>query len=233
MTGPTWEDDPKAFVREVFDSIVRRYDLANDVISLGLHRLWRRRAVRLLGLRQGTLLDLGAGTGVLTALTRRSGYRGCAVLCDLSPAMLHEAGERLGSGDISLVCGDGEELPFKAGAFQGVLLGFSLRNMPGVRKALREIRRTLSSSGRVVILEMSRPGRLLQPFFHLYLRFLMPVLGGWATGERRSYEHLRDSTLAFPGAKALEGLMQEAGFATVRYRRLLGGVAAIHIGEKA
>lgn len=233
MTGPTWEDDPKAFVREVFDSIVRRYNLANDVISLGLHRLWRRRAVRLLGLKQGTLLDLGAGTGVLTALTRRSGYQGCAVLCDLSPAMLHEAGERLGSEDISLVCGDGEGLPFKAGAFQGVLLGFSLRNMPKVRHALEEIRRTLSSSGRVVILEMSRPGRFLQPFYHLYLRFMMPVLGGWATGERRSYEHLRDSTLAFPGPKALEGLMHEAGFVTVRYSRLLGGVAAIHIGEKA
>lgn len=233
MTGPTWEDDPKAFVREVFDSIVRRYDLANDVISLGLHRLWRRRSVRLLGLKQGTILDLGAGTGVLAALTRRSGYRGCAVLCDLSPAMLYEAGERLGSGDISLVCGDGEELPFKAGAFQGVLLGFSLRNMPRVQKALQEIRRILSSSGRVVILEMSRPGRFLQPFYHLYLRFMMPVLGGWATGERRSYEHLRDSTLAFPGPKTLEGMMHEAGYVTVRYRRLLGGVAAIHIGEKA
>ena len=233
MTGPTWEDDPKAFVREVFDSIVRRYDLANDVISLGLHRLWRRRAVRLLGLKQGTLLDLGAGTGVLTALTRRSGFQGCAVLCDLSTAMLHEARESLGSGDISLVCGDGEELPFKAGAFQGALLGFSLRNMSRVRKALQEIRRILCTSGRVVILEMSRPGRFLQPFFHLYLRFLMPVLGDWATGERRSYEHLRDSTLAFPGPKALEGMMHETGFATVRYRRLLGGVAAIHLGEKA
>lgn len=231
MTDLSWENDPKAFVRDVFGSIVGRYDFANDVISLGLHRLWRGRAVRLLGLKQGRLLDLGSGTGSLTKMAFKKGFEGDAVLCDFSLPMLTEARRQVPSKGTAFICGDGEGLPFKRDSFHGAILGFSLRNMPAVRDALREIRRVLSPQGRVVILEMSQPAGFLVPLYHVYLKSILPALGGWVTGERRSYEHLRDSTLAFPSQEALKALMLEAGCREVRYISLMGGVAAIHVGE--
>jgi demethylmenaquinone methyltransferase/2-methoxy-6-polyprenyl-1,4-benzoquinol methylase len=231
LTAPSWENDPKAFVRDVFGSIVGRYDLANDVISLGLHRLWRRRAFRLLGLKQGRLLDLGAGTGSFSRLAFKKGFKGQVVLCDFSVPMLLEGKGKASLKQAGFVCGDGEGMPFKDGAFHGVLLGFSLRNMPGLKEALRELRRVLSASGRVAILEMSQPKGFLAPLYLFYLKSVLPSLGGWVTGEKRSYEHLRDSTLAFPDQEDLKARMLEAGFRKVRYQSLLGGVAAIHIGE--
>ncbi len=231
MTGPTRGNERKAFVRDVFGSIVRRYDAANDVISLGLHRLWRRKTVRLLGLIEGRFLDLGAGTGCLTKMAFNRGHQGPAVLCDFSWPMLLEGRRQVSAGNASFVCGDGEELPFKREAFQGILLGFSLRNMPEIPTALREIWRVLSPGGRVAILEMSRPATFLEPIYTCYLKFIMPLLGGWVTGYRRSYEHLRDSTLAFPDRETLSGMMLAAGLKGVRFHSLLGGVAAIHVGE--
>jgi demethylmenaquinone methyltransferase/2-methoxy-6-polyprenyl-1,4-benzoquinol methylase len=223
----------KDFIREVFGSIVARYDLANDVITLGLHRLWRRKAVRLLEQRSDRLLDLGAGTGSLTKLAGEGGFAGQAVLCDLLPEMLKASRMNLNGAGAAFVCGDGEFLPFRGTSFDRAILGFSLRNMPDVPAALRELCRVLAPGGRVVVLETSKPTPFGRPFVRFYMARLVPLLGAWVTRERRSYEHLRDSSLAFPDQSSLKAMMLAAGFNKVKFYNLLGGVAAIHIGEKA
>lgn len=222
----------KAFVRGLFGSLVRRYDLANDAITFGLHRLWRRRAIRLMNGVRGKLLDLGGGSGAMARQVLKGGFEGWTVLCDLSLPMLDRARNYLVGQKVSFVCGDGENLPFKAEVFPNVLLGFSLRNMPDVPAALREIHRVLSRPGRVVILETSRPVRIVQPFHHLHLGFLAPALGGLLTGQRGAYDYLRESAFRFPDQKALQEMMREAGFYRTRYFNQAWGVAAIHYGEK-
>lgn len=232
MSMATLESEAKALIRDIFDSIAPHYDLANDVISLGLHRLWRRKAVSFLDLNGGLLLDLGAGTGSMTALMLRTDGSGCSVLCDLSLEMLREARARLGGKKAFFVCGDGERMPFHSDMFAGAILGFCLRNMPEVMSGLKECHRVVIPKGRVVILETSQPRGFLRSLSRIYFQVFVPLLGTWVTGIRRSYEHLRDSALAFPDQEALETIMITAGWKGVRYRSLVGGVAAIHVGEK-
>jgi demethylmenaquinone methyltransferase/2-methoxy-6-polyprenyl-1,4-benzoquinol methylase len=162
----------------------------------------------------------------------KGGFEGWTVLCDLSLPMLDTARDRLVGQKVSFVCGDGESLPFKAEVFSHVLLGFSLRNMPDVSAALREIHRILSRPGRIVILETSHPVKIVQPFHYFHLRFLAPVLGGWLTGQREAYDYLRESAFRFPDQKALQEMMRRVGFYRAGYFNQAWGVAAIHYGDK-
>lgn len=161
----------------------------------------------------------------------KGGFGGWTV-CDLSLPMLDTAKDYLIGQRVSFVCGDGEKLPFKAEVFSSVLLGFSLRNMPDVPTALREIHRVLSRPGRVVILETSRPVRIIRFLQQLHLRFLVPALGGLLTGQRGAYDYLRESAFRFPDQKALQEMMREAGFYRAGYYNQTWGVAAIHYGDK-
>jgi demethylmenaquinone methyltransferase / 2-methoxy-6-polyprenyl-1,4-benzoquinol methylase len=222
----------KAFVKDLFGFLVRRYDLANDAITFGLHRLWRRRAIHLLNGVWGRLLDLGGGSGVMARQALKGGFEGWTVICDLSLPMLDAARDRLVGKKVSFVCGDGEKLPFKAEVFSNVLLGFSLRNMPDVPAALGEIHRVLSRPGRIVILETSHPLKIVHPFHRLHLRFLAPALGGLMTGQRGAYDYLRESAFRFPDQKALQEMMREAGFYRAGYYNQTWGITAIHYGDK-
>ncbi len=223
----------KSSVRSVFDRIAPRYDLANDVLSFGYHRLWERLAVKRLALRPGDrLLDTGAGSGRMSARARAAQPSlGRTVLLDLSEKMLRIA-QREVPGAIC-VCGDGEALPFAARAFDAAILAYSLRNMPDRPAALRELHRTLRPGAHVAILEFSRPSsRVFAAGYFFYLCRIIPILGGWITGDRPAYEHLRDSIRDFPGPEQVRAMLVGAGFEAVESNRLTLGISTLYVARR-
>ncbi|MCB1918569.1 MAG: bifunctional demethylmenaquinone methyltransferase/2-methoxy-6-polyprenyl-1,4-benzoquinol methylase UbiE [Candidatus Competibacteraceae bacterium] len=226
-------------VAGVFDSVANRYDLMNDLMSLGIHRLWKRFAVDLCGIRPGNqVLDLAGGTGDLSSrLLPLVGLKGQVVLSDINASMLREGRKRLvdegAVSNIAYAQADAEQLPFPDGTFDCITIGFGLRNVTRKERALAAMQRVLKPGGRLVILEFSHPvAPGLKPAYDLYSFAILPVLGQWVAGDAASYRYLAESIRMHPDQDTLLRMMEDAGFERCQYFNLSGGIVAAHRGYK-
>ena len=229
--------EQRRYVSALFTRIINRYDMMNNVMSLGLVRVWRDEAARLVieGL-DGPVLDVAAGTGALSLVQAGRGAR--VVGLDLVPHMLHRARERARRTDanrLQFVTGDALTLPHPDNVFGAVSCGFGLRNMPEVFAALKEMVRVLRPGGRVVVLEIMPPEErmgLVRRAIWLYLRAVVPVLGAALAGDGDAYRYLKSSVAAFLSPEDLTSLMEAAGLVNVSFRLRSFGTVAIHMGTK-
>ena len=227
----------KPMVRAVFDSVALRYDVMNDLMSLGVHRAWKRAFVAALQPSPNrTLLDLAGGTGDITFGWRSAGG-GPAVLSDINAAMLGVGRERAAgrgqAADVAFLVADAEALPLPDRCVDVVSIAFGLRNVTDKPAALREARRVLRPGGRFACLEFSRVQvAALAPAYDAWSFAVLPRLGRLVAGDADSYRYLAESIRTFPDQAALEALMREAGLSQVRHRNLSGGIAAIHAGRR-
>lgn len=230
----------KARVRGVFDSVASRYDLMNDLMSGGVHRIWKSLFVAQVNPRPGEhILDVAGGTGDiafrLLAQSRRGESGARITVCDINRSMLSVGQDRaLDRGylrGLDWVCGDAERLPFPDRSMNAYTIAFGLRNVSDIPLALREARRVLKPGGRFFCLEFSRvalPG--LDRLYDAYSFKVLPRIGGMVTGDRAAYQYLAESIRRFPDQSTLESLMRAAGFARVSHTNLSGGITAIHTG---
>ena len=227
--------DKKPMVRAVFDSVARRYDVMNDLMSLGVHRVWKQIFVSQLDPRpHKTLLDLAGGTGDIT-LRWLEGGGGPAILSDINAAMLEVGRDRLlGRGhvaDVSLLVADAEQLPLPDRAVDTVSMAFGLRNCTDKGAVLAEARRVLRPGGRFLCLEFSTVEvAALAPIYDAWSFKVLPRIGQIVAGDAESYQYLAESIRMHPDQATLATMMQQAGFARVRVQNLAGGIAAIHSG---
>lgn len=226
-------------VGEVFRSVADRYDLMNDLMSLGVHRLWKRYAASMCGIRSGSrLLDVAGGSGDMTALLApRVGTTGHVVLSDINDAMLDIGRARLIDrgivGNIDFVRADAEQLPFPDDYFDCVTIAFGLRNVTRIERALGSMFRVLKPGGRLVVLEFSRvTAAPLKPLYDAYSFNVLPLLGRVVAGDEASYRYLAESIRRHPDQETLKGMMGQAGFERVTYNNLSGGIVALHRGYK-
>ncbi|MFO1371723.1 MAG: bifunctional demethylmenaquinone methyltransferase/2-methoxy-6-polyprenyl-1,4-benzoquinol methylase UbiE [Candidatus Competibacteraceae bacterium] len=226
-------------VAGVFDSVATKYDLMNDLMSLGVHRLWKRFAVSVSGIRAGDrVLDLAGGTGDLTVrLLPLVGPKGWVVLSDINASMLGEGRRRLidegAIGTIAYVQADAEQLPFPNNTFDCIIIGFGLRNVTYKERALAAMHRALKPGGRAVILEFSQPvAPGLKPAYDLYSFTVLPLLGKLVTHDAASYRYLAESIRMHPNQETLLNMMVAAGFERCQYFNLTGGIVAVHRGYK-
>ncbi len=233
-TVPTAEKSRR--VRDVFDSVVDRYDVMNDLMSGGLHRLWKRFAIEQAAVRPGqVVLDLAGGTGDLAlAFARRVGERGHVVLADINAGMLERGRRRLIdaglAGNFSAAQVDAEALPFASESFDCVTMAFGLRNVTDKDRALRSIHRVLKPGGKALILEFSKPLDLLKPAYDFYSFNVLPKLGRLVADDEASYRYLAESIRMHPDQQTLLGMMEAAGFERCRFHNLAGGIVALHVG---
>ena len=225
-------------VRGVFDSVASRYDLMNDLMSGGLHRLWKHFTIEQAGARRGqAVLDLAGGTGDLAArFSRQVGSDGHVVLADINLRMLEEGRRRLtdkgAAGNLSIAQVDAENLPFAPGSFDCITIAFGLRNVTDKDSALRSMHSVLKPGGKLLIIEFSEPARALKPAYDLYSFKVLPALGRLVAGDEASYQYLAESIRMHPDQESLVSMMQDAGFERCRYHNLVGGVVALHVGYK-
>jgi len=223
-------------VRGVFDSVAPKYDVMNDLMSLGLHRAWKAYAVAVANARIGDrVLDIAGGTGDMArALAPRVGSRGLVIHSDINEAMLRQGRDRLLDEGLilpALIC-DAEALPFPSDAFDLVSVAFGLRNMTHKEKALDEMNRVTRPGGRLLVLEFSRVARPLAKAYDWYSFKLLPRLGAWVAGDADSYRYLAESIRLHPDQAELKAMMKSAGFGHVDVHNLSAGVVALHVGIK-
>ena len=230
--------EPEKTVRvgEVFDRVAERYDLMNDLMSFGLHRIWKAFAIEVARPRHGErVLDVAAGSGDLArALARRVGAAGEVWLTDLNRRMLERGRDRLfdaGIGAPAVQC-DAERLPFPSGYFDCVTVGFGLRNMTHKDAALAEMARVLKRGGRIVVLEFSRVWKPLERAYDLYSFKWLPWLGERVAGDAAAYRYLAESIRLHPDQATLARMMEDAGFSPVQVFSLAAGVVAVHRGVR-
>ncbi len=232
------KDDKPGYVRRMFAAIAGRYDFMNRVMTGGRDEAWRRTVVRELKLPAGaTAIDVATGTGDIArqiALTC-PGSRVEAV--DFCPEMMIAGRSKFVEGDlpqrVAFICGDALALPYEEDTFDGATTGFALRNVASIPQALSELRRVLKPGARMVCLEISRPAwPVISHVYWWYFFRVVPALGGWISGQREAYSYLPRSAQAFLTARQLAAEMEAVGFRDVRYRLLLLGAAAIHVGTK-
>lgn len=226
-------------VAAVFDRVADKYDHMNDILSLGLHRQWKKTAIALCHMRKGqSVLDIGGGSGDLSLLAAaRVGKEGHIVLSDINANMLAVGRDRMIDAGylhaIEVVQADGEALPFPSGMFDHVTIGFCLRNMSGPKAALAAAHRVLKPGGRLMILEFSKPilpG--LKPVYDFYNFKVVPALGALMAQDRASYQYLAESIERHPNQETLQSWLEAAGFLHCSYRNLSGGIVAVHRGVK-
>jgi len=222
----------------MFDRIAPRYDLLNRLLSGGTDVRWRRRAVDCLDLAPpARVLDLCTGTAdlLMEVLRRDPGHSGVGL--DLSQAMLVRGASKIRRGGLEararLVGGDGERLPVGDAVFDGALVAFGIRNIGDPLAALREVHRVLRPGGRFVVLEFSLPPGIAGRLYRLYFTRVLPWVGGLVSGDRSAYAYLPASVAGFPTPEAFGNLMEQAGYVSVRWQPLTGGIACLHQGEKA
>ncbi len=232
-------DEKARKVAGVFDSVAGKYDLMNDLMSLGAHRWWKRFAVSVSGVRAGErVLDLAGGTGDLSSrLLPRVGPKGLVVLSDINATMLAEGRRRLidegALGNIAYVQADAEQLPFPDNTFDCVIIGFGLRNVTHKERALAAMYRALKPGGRAIILEFSHPvAPGLKPVYDLYSFTVLPVLGKLVADDAASYRYLAESIRMHPDQETLLRMLEAAGFERCQYFNLTGGIVAVHRGYK-
>jgi demethylmenaquinone methyltransferase/2-methoxy-6-polyprenyl-1,4-benzoquinol methylase len=224
-------------VAHVFDSVAHRYDIMNDLMSLGIHRFWKQVAVELAGVRRGQhILDLAGGTGDLAAkFAKRVGREGHVILADINANMLNVGRERLLNRGIlvSYAQVDAESLPFADNSFDVISMAFGLRNVTHKDVALASLLRVLKPGGRALILEFSELQiKILKPLYDLYSFKVLPLLGKLITKDADSYRYLAESIRMHPDQNTLLYMMQQAGFERCDYHNLSGGVVAVHRGYK-
>lgn len=226
-------------VRGVFDSVATRYDLMNDLMSAGLHRLWKRFTLERTGLHPGDrALDVASGTGDLTAgMSRQVGPTGHVVMTDINAAMLAEGRRRLVNrgivGNVSVVQASGEQLPFPDDRFHCITIGFGLRNFTDKPAGLADMARVLKPGGRLLILEFSKPSLgVAQPLYDFHLAKVLPTLGQFVARDASSYRYLAESIRMHPGQQEMLDMMCAAGLEDCRYYNLSGGIVALHVGHK-
>ncbi|HZV93748.1 MAG TPA: class I SAM-dependent methyltransferase [Caldimonas sp.] len=228
------ESAKAARVRGVFDSVAPKYDLMNDLMSLGLHRAWKAYAAAVANVRPGDkVLDLAGGTGDMArAFAPRAGESGMVVHTDINEAMLRQGRDRLLDEGIVLptVLCDAESLPFATASFDLVSVAFGLRNMTRKEKALAEMARVLRDGGRLLVLEFSRVAPPLERLYDFYSFQVLPRLGQWVAGDGESYRYLAESIRVHPSQAELKAMMKSAGFAHVDVHNLAAGVVALHVG---
>src|SRR4051812_44662749 len=230
------EDEKARRVAGVFDSVAARYDLMNDLMSAGLHRVWKRFTVAQSGLKAGQrALDVAGGTADLAIqFARRVGPAGEVVLTDINAEMLARGRDRtLDAGVIlpAVQC-DAEHLPFADSHFDCVSVAFGLRNMTHKDRALAEMRRVLRPGGRLLVLEFSRVWQPLQPLYDAYSLKVLPLLGKLVVNDSESYRYLAESIRVHPGQEGLKTMMEQAGLERVEYFNLTAGVVALHRGYR-
>ena len=233
---PVDEADKASRVRGVFDSVAKRYDVMNDVMSFGLHRAWKAYTVAVANLKPGDkALDIAGGTGDLArAFARKVGDTGLVLHTDINEAMLRTGRDRLLDEGLALpttVC-DAEKLPFSSGSLDLVSVAFGLRNMTHKDAALAEMCRVLRPGGRLLVLEFSRVAAPLRKPYDWYSLNLLPLMGKWIANDADSYRYLAESIRMHPDQAELKALMKSAGFGHVDVHNLTGGVVALHVGIK-
>lgn len=228
-----------ARVRHVFDSVADRYDLMNDLMSLGVHRLWKRFTIAQTGLRPGDrALDVAGGTGDLAlGLAGCVGVDGSVVLTDINEAMLNRGRARMLDagvcGNVEFCLADAQRLPFPDASFDCVTIGFGLRNVTDRQEALGEMTRVLRPGGQLLVLEFSRPvvpG--LAPLYDAYSFRVLPAMGRTIAGDADSYRYLAESIRRHPDQETLKDMMTAAGLERCRYHNLTGGIVALHRGYR-
>lgn len=223
-------------VRGVFDSVASKYDVMNDLMSMGLHRAWKAFTVMVANVQEGyQVLDIAGGTGDLAlAFAKKAGRTGQVVHTDINEAMLRTGRDRLLDAGVvlpTLVC-DAEKLPFASNHFDVVSVAFGLRNMTHKDAALAEMNRVLKPGGKLLVLEFSKVAPPLEKIYDWYSFKVLPKLGKLVANDDSSYQYLAESIRMHPGQEELKALMHKEGFGHVDYHNLAGGVVALHVGIK-
>jgi demethylmenaquinone methyltransferase/2-methoxy-6-polyprenyl-1,4-benzoquinol methylase len=233
--SPVAAEAKQGLVNEVFARVARRYDLMNDLMSGGLHRLWKDDLIGWLAPPKGSapfrLLDVAGGTGdVASRFLQAAGSGAHAVICDISAEMMKVGRERAGKGErLTFVQGNAKDLPFPAKSFDAYTIAFGMRNLTHIDAALAEAYRVLKPGGRFLCLEFSAVETpILDKLYDAYSMNAIPMLGALVAGDSASYRYLVESIRRFPDQKSFMGMIETAGFERVRYRNLTGGIAAIH-----
>ena len=231
--------DKAGRVRSVFASVAGKYDVMNDLMSFGVHRLWKQFTLSLTGLRPGQrALDVAGGTGDLAAgMLRQVGKSGQVVLSDVNSSMLKIGRDRLldqgRAGNVAYLVADAERLPFEDNAFDCLTIGFGLRNVTDKTAALESMHRVLKPGGQLLVLEFSTPvAPGLKPLYDAYCLKVLPLLGRLVAQDAASYRYLAESIRMHPNQETLLEMLRAAGFAQTRYHNLTGGIVAVHRGYK-
>jgi len=225
-------------VRRVFDSVANKYDIMNDAMSLGIHRVWKRMTVELAHLREGQrVLDLATGTGDMALrLARKVGPRGLVIASDINAAMLTEGRDHCIDrgivGNLVYVQADAEYLPFPDGYFDCAVMAFGLRNVTHKENALSSIYKSLKPGGQVLILEFSKPAKPIRPLYDAYSHNALPLLGKLIVNDADSYRYLAESIRMHPDQETLKSMMVRAGFEHCDYINMSAGIVALHRGFK-
>jgi demethylmenaquinone methyltransferase/2-methoxy-6-polyprenyl-1,4-benzoquinol methylase len=217
-------------IRGVFDAVAGRYDLMNDLMSFGIHRLWKRTLARLCApAARQLIVDLAGGTGDIAA--RVAAPDRTVVVCDPSLAMMRRGRKRV-PGDVVWIGGTGERIPLAPNSADAVTISFGIRNVTDMSETLEEILRILKPGGRFLCLEFSRPSVVVRPFYHLFSAMVIPRLGAWIARAPDAYGYLVESIRRFPNQEEMKALIERAGYVNVDYRNLSFGIACIHTGAK-
>jgi demethylmenaquinone methyltransferase/2-methoxy-6-polyprenyl-1,4-benzoquinol methylase len=235
------DKDAKAdMVADVFHSVAARYDVMNDLMSAGIHRIWKRFTIELSGVRKGnSVLDIAGGTGDLAAkFSRIVGPEGRVVLADINQSMLEVGRDKLLDngyhGNIEFVQADAQFLPFPDDSFDCITIAFGLRNVTEKETALRSMLRVLKPGGRLLVLEFSKPqNELLSKAYDAYSFRLLPLMGKLVANDAQSYQYLAESIRMHPEQETLKEMMEDAGFNRVEFHNMTGGIVALHRGIKA
>ena len=234
--NPSHEQEKMAKVTEIFDSVAPNYDLMNDIMSAGMHRLWKAFAVSQAGIREGhKVLDIAGGTGDLAlSFARRAGSRGQVWLTDINAAMLDLGRDKLLNEGfiVPVVQCDAKKLPFPENYFDRVMISFGLRHIADKEKAFKEMKRVLKPGGKLLVLEFSRVWSPLEKLYDVYSSVVLPWLGRHVARDEGSYAYLAESIRAHPDQETLVQMMQMSGFICVNHFNLTAGIAALHTGLK-
>ena len=232
-------EEKQVRVRQVFDSVADRYDVMNDLMSAGLHRLWKRFTLARTGLRPGQrALDVACGSGDLgQGMAKQVGPTGMVILSDINAAMLAHGRDKLLNGGVASNVGyaqaNAEQLPFPNKSFHCITIGFGLRNVTDKQRALEDMYRVLKPGGRLLVLEFSELQlKALQPLYDLYSFQMLPRMGQWVADDADSYRYLAESIRMHPNQATLQEMMERAGFERCRFFNLAGGIVALHQGFK-